>query len=260
MAGARGTFVPLTPQRRWIADLCIFSRRVPMVGIGRVLDVSRAAAARGALNPRPRWSGLVAKAWALVAAQRPELRRTYMSLPWPHLYEHPGSVASFIVERELGGEPAVMASQIGRPEALPLPVLDAEVRRIKTASLVAIGGFRRALRVARYPLVLRRALWIMMLHGSGRARARYFGTFAVNSLLIGGTEMLGATAPIAVSLYYGGVDAAGRMPVQAFFDHRVHDAVPMARALVALEEMLNTRIADELRSLLPAGADAAAEA
>jgi hypothetical protein len=107
---------------------------------------------------------------------------------------------------------------------------------------------------------VRRALWVMMLHGSGRARARYFGTFAVNSLLIGGTEMLGATAPIAVSLYYGGVDAGGRMPVQMFFDHRVLDAVPAARALVAFEEMLNTRIADELHSLLPASAGTAVEA
>lgn len=260
MRGARGEFLRLAPQRRWIADLAFFSRRIPTVGIKRTLDVARVAAARRALTPRPRWSGLMAKAYALVAARRPDLRRSYMLLPWPHLYEHPWSVASLVVERTLDGEPAVLFSQVGRPEGLSLATLDAEIRRLKDGPIEAVGGFRRSLRVARYPLIVRRALWAAFLYRSGYDRARYFGTFAVNSLLVGGTEMLSAIAPIAISLYYGGVDERGQMPVQLFFDHRVLDAVPAARALLDLESTLGTVIADELRGMLDAPVVALSEA
>ena len=39
------------------------------------------------------------------------------------------------------------------------------------------------------------------------------------------------------------------MAIQLFFDHRVLDAVPVARALVDLEETLNTQIAAELTAM-----------
>ena len=46
------------------------------------------------------WPVVFAKAYALVAAGSPPLRRVYVKLPWPHLYELPRSVASIIVERD----------------------------------------------------------------------------------------------------------------------------------------------------------------
>ena len=44
---------------------------------------------------------MFARAFALVAARRPELRRSYLKFPWPHLYEHPVSVAGIITELRL---------------------------------------------------------------------------------------------------------------------------------------------------------------
>jgi hypothetical protein len=45
MTGARGQFVRLAPQRRWIVDLACFSRGVPTIGIRRVLDAAPAVRA-----------------------------------------------------------------------------------------------------------------------------------------------------------------------------------------------------------------------
>ena len=46
------------------------------------------------------WPVVFAKAYALVAAGSPPLRRVYVKLPWPRLYELPQSVASIIIERD----------------------------------------------------------------------------------------------------------------------------------------------------------------
>jgi hypothetical protein len=241
-----------------MTDLGWLSRNVDIAAIKRRIDVSRCAAARAALAARPRWSAIIAKAYGLVAQARPELRRTYMPWPVPHLYEHPFSVASMVVHRELDdGEPAVLFSQIGQPEAMALAALDAEVRRLKTAPVEAIGGFRRLLRSARFPRPLRRAVALMTLNLSGDARARYFGTFSVNSLLDPESEIMVAFMPIATSLYYSAVDAQGRMTVQTFFDHRALDGMPIAAALDHLATVLNGPIADELAAMATAPAQAA---
>ena len=38
--------------------------------------------------PRPSWCAIFTKAYAVVAARYPELRRAYLKFPFPRLYEH----------------------------------------------------------------------------------------------------------------------------------------------------------------------------
>src|SRR5258708_3009650 len=57
------------------------------------MAVARVVAARARLAERPSWTVVFARAFALVAAEVPELRRAYLGFPRPHLYEHPDSVA-----------------------------------------------------------------------------------------------------------------------------------------------------------------------
>jgi hypothetical protein len=47
------------------------------------------------------------KSFSLVAGRRSELRRTYRSFPWPHLYEHSRSLGLVTVERIEDEEPEV---------------------------------------------------------------------------------------------------------------------------------------------------------
>ena len=62
---------------------------VPGVPTERVMDLGAVIAARNAVPYRPAWAGIFAKACALTAREFPELRRTYVKWPWPHLYEYP---------------------------------------------------------------------------------------------------------------------------------------------------------------------------
>jgi hypothetical protein len=86
------------------------------------------------------WPVVFAKAYALVAAGSPPLRRVYVKLPWPHLYELPQSVASIIVERDwpLDGDSSEKALFLGRlkaPDTATLPDLAARMLAHKTAPI-----------------------------------------------------------------------------------------------------------------------------
>src|SRR5947199_10258563 len=111
-----GQKLPLSPARRVIGDLLYFAQQVPSVPVQRRMNIAPLMAARELANPRPSWCALFTKAYALVAAARPELRRAYIKFPWPHLYEHPVSIASIAMERSLGDEDAVLFVQLREPE------------------------------------------------------------------------------------------------------------------------------------------------
>ena len=72
-------------------------------------------AARQAWPNRPAWSAIFAKAYALVADEIAILRRAYVKLPTPHLYEYPLSKLSMVVEREYQGEMVVLTTLIRNP-------------------------------------------------------------------------------------------------------------------------------------------------
>ena len=75
------------------------------------------------------WTVLFAKAFALAARTHAPLRRAYVARPWPRLYEHPFSIASFAVERSFAGEPAVFFAKVRAPEQQTLSALDEHLRR-----------------------------------------------------------------------------------------------------------------------------------
>src|SRR6266540_3674213 len=99
-----GRSLPLSLPRRFICDMMHFAQQVPTVPVERRMSLGPVVAARRQANPRPSWCALFTKAYAFVAARWPELRRAYLTFPTPHLYEHPVSIASIAVERELKGE------------------------------------------------------------------------------------------------------------------------------------------------------------
>src|SRR5437016_2720276 len=99
-----GRTLALSAPRRFICDLLHFARKVPTVPVQRRMNIAPLMAARAQAKARPSWCALFTKGYAAVAAARPELRRAYLSFPWPHLYEHSISVASIGIERRLGDE------------------------------------------------------------------------------------------------------------------------------------------------------------
>ncbi|HEY1188889.1 MAG TPA: hypothetical protein VGE74_14640, partial [Gemmata sp.] len=75
MTPSAGHRLRLSIPRRFVCDLLHASRRVPLITFERRMDLRDVAAARKRLCQPPAWVLLFAKAFGIVAAQRPELRR-----------------------------------------------------------------------------------------------------------------------------------------------------------------------------------------
>lgn len=242
----RGRPIPLSLPRRLVSDLLSFAAKMPILPVQRQMHLGALKAARTARPVRPSWVALFVKGFALVAQELPELRRAYVKLPWPHLYEYPHSVAALTVERAIGEEPAVLVMRVGHPAELPIASIDAAIDLARTAPIEDVKDFRRALLIARLPLLLRRALMWLGLN-IGRQRPRFFGTFCLTDLSPLGTESLRPLFPATVTLYYGRMSEDGVVAVRAAYDHRVLDGATIARALARLEQLLNGAVAAELQ-------------
>jgi hypothetical protein len=242
MGEAIGRRLPISLPRRLVGDLLYFAQQVPTVPVQRRMNIAPLMAARERAVPRPSWCSLFTKAYAMVAANRPELRRAYLSFPWPHLYEHPCSIASIAVERRLGDEEAVLFAQVRGPEHHTPQQLDSYLLDCKEQPVEMIGAFRRALRISRWPRLVRRLLWWMGLNWSGYKRARNLGTFGVTVYSGLGAEGLHPLSPLTTTLNYGVIAPDGTVDVRIIYDHRVLDGSTVARALAEMERILNHEV------------------
>jgi hypothetical protein len=243
-----GRKLSLSLPRRFICDLLHFAHRIPTVPMQRRMELAPVVAARQAASPRPSWCAIFTKAYGVVASRRPELRRSYVSFPWPHLYEHPINVAAIGIERQVAGEDAVFFAHVRMPELHTLGSIDAHLRRLKEAPLETIGMFRRILTLSRLPRPLRRLIWWFGLNTSGYRRARHLGTFAVSIVASLGAAGLHLLSPLTTALNYGVLAPDGSLDVRLTYDHRVLDGATVARALRDLEGVLLSDIVAELRS------------
>jgi hypothetical protein len=244
----RGRTLPLSVPRKFLADFTHFARNTPLVAITRRMNLAPLVEARKAM-PRPvNWTVLFAKAFAVVAAGRPELRRAYMTWPWHHLYENSDSVASLAVEREYAGEPMILFGLFRSPETTPLRTLADELHRFKTAPLETVEPLYRTVRITKLPKVARRLLWVHALYQSGRIKAQNFGTFGVSSVAPLGVSTSAMASPLTSTLSLGPFDQSGALDVRLDFDHRVYDGLPAARALAGVERVLLTDLLAEVRS------------
>jgi hypothetical protein len=237
-----GRRLPLSRARRLIGDLLYFAQKVPSVPVQRRMNLSALLATRERATPRPSWCTLFTRAYATVAAGRPELRRAYIAFPWPHLYEHPVSVASIAIERQLGDEDAVFFIQVRGPEHHSCEQLDRFVKVCKELPIEQVGTIRRALRVSRLPRPLRRLVWWVGLNYSGYKRARNMGTFGVTVYSGLGAEALHPLSPLTTTLNYGVIADDGTVDVRLIYDHRVLDGATVARALADLEVVLTQQM------------------
>lgn len=249
----KGRTLTLSRPRRLVCDLLHFAAGVPTVPVQRRMNLAPVLVARRAAADRPAWSAIFTKAFALVAAEVPALRRAYCKFPWPHLYEVPASVATIMVEREYDGEPAVLGLKVKDPARRTLADLSGRVRWALTAPVGSIRCFRRSLGLGGWPRPVRRAAWWLGLN-VGRWRAGYFGTFGVSVYSALGAESLHPLSPLTATINYGVIADDGTVDVRLTYDHRVLDGATVARALARLERVLNTTICAEL--LYPAAAAA----
>jgi hypothetical protein len=243
----RGTVRKISLPRRVVIDLMHASADVPFVAVRRTLNIERLAGARRALETRPAWAAIFAKGFAILARDRPVLRTSYLTWPWPRFYEVPQTVAMIVVAPDAAPD-GVLLYPVKAPDLVPLLDADERVRRAKADPLETTPFFRKTLIVTRLPLPLRRLAWAIGLH-SGRQRANYFGTLLVTSVAAFGGGEVEALAPCSFILSYDKVAADGSIDVMVRWDHRITDAAVVGAALSSLERILNKEIADELLAL-----------
>ena len=239
MAKITGRRVGLSLPRRWMIDIMYFSRGMPYFVVDRRLNIAAAVVARAALADPPSWPAIFLKAYSIVAAQRPELRRSFQSFPWNHLYEADVSVASIAVSREFEGEPAVFFGLLHAPDRQSLTQLTAHLSDFKTKPVEEIRPFARLIQYTRYPKPIRRLIWWIGLNLTGKHRAKTIGTFGVTTLSSKLTGLLGVQSPCATTLTYGPIADDGAVEVRLSADHRVLDGLTAALALEELERALN---------------------
>jgi hypothetical protein len=87
----------------------------------------------------------------------------------------------------------------------------------------------------------------------GRQRGNYFGTFGLSVYSALKAESLHPLAPVTTLLNYGVIGEDGFLDVRVIYDHRVMNGTTIARALARLEEILNSDVIQELRSLTQLG-------
>jgi hypothetical protein len=251
----RGRTLKLSAPRRLVCDLMRFSIWVPRVTVQRRMNVTPVMRARQALDPKPSWTAIFLKGYGLLAQETPELRRAYVRLPWPRLYEYPESVASVAHEREYNDEKAVLLSRIKTPERRSIVELSTSIKEARLRPVLEVDDFRRALRMAGLPAPLR---WLLIWLGLnlGRQRPNYFGTFQLSVYSGLGAESFNPLTPLTTLLNYGPIGSDGDVDVRILYDHRVMDGATVARALERFESILNGAVADELERLdgaAPAG-------
>jgi hypothetical protein len=222
-----------------------FANKAPTLPVQRRMALGSLVEARKACRHRPPWTALFLRAYAILAQETPELRRVYVGLPRPHLYEYSTSVAMVTVERRSGEEVEVFAGRIKDPASRSLAELVDILRRFSEAPLWEIKEFRRVLVLGRLPWPLRRFLmWIALNIGS--RRAEFFGTFALSVYSALGAESLRPLFPCTAVLNYGVIAADGTVDVRLNYDHRVMDGASVARALQLLENILTQQMIGEL--------------
>lgn len=253
MARAYGRFLPLSLPRRMMGDWLAISRSVPLAHGERRIDIGPLRAAVAAARPRPNWLPIFFKAYALVAANRPALRRLYVPRPWARLYEHPENVGSIAISRTLDGEDALFYLPIPAPETMSIRELDGYLKAVRELPLADVPAFRRQLRWARLPTPVRRGFFRLGMGWFGRQRARQLGTFGMSVLASMGVANLSTLVPLTTMIHYTPFDKDGSMFLRIALDHRVLDGLEAAYALREMEFMLNGPILEEVRQAVPPG-------
>jgi hypothetical protein len=242
-----GRNIKLSIARRMIADFLWAASDGGRVSVTRQVAFRDIMDVRDNLEAAPSWTAIFVKGFALIAAEMPELRRIYISVPWPHFYEYVDSTVCVMHERMIMGDLGLLPLRFHKPNAVPIQELSEMIKDAAATPLEETSLHRKLVALTHLPLLVRRLI-IFVCINVPRLR-RELGTYGVSSAARWRADLGTSRTPQPCLLSYGPADADGNVTVRLTFDHRVFDGAFAARALARLEEVLNTSILGELRDL-----------
>ena len=204
-------------------------------------------------RPRISWNVLFMKAYAQVCADNPQLRQNYVTVPWPHLYEHHQSVCMMTMAREYGGEERLFFARFNEPDRRPLAELETQYVGYRKDPVETVKQFRHQIIFARCPAMLRRFAWWSLFNLWPKKRSSHMGTFGISFSGHRGTQGAMHLGPNTTTI---GVDPLPRDGQSFFlytFDHRVIDGSPATEFMQQTLHKLTTTISEELATM--AGVD-----
>lgn len=255
----RGQYNSISASRRIIMDLMHEARQVPSIPVQRWVSLGDLETIRKQASPRISWFILFMKAFALVAKENPQLRRSLIRYPWGRFYDHPFSICSLAIERDYKGEPCLFFAHFRSPETQSLVELQEALTRYKAQPIDSVGYYRRALVIGRLPTPVRRMLWWMSLNFSGMKRAKRMGTFGITSYGVLGAESLHPISPLTCTFNFGPISQDGTVLIKIIYDHRTLDGSEVARRLKEIETALLTQVRSELVRMMGNPAESTAD-
>ena len=171
MKHAPGRWVPMSPARRFIADLVHFAQKVPLCTMQRTIRLAPLAEARARVRPGPAGARFFLKAYGIVAANRPQLRWAYMPLPLAAFLRTPRKRRQRhrrAPHRRRGRRFPGARTRAAEPDRWP--PLKATCVASRPPRSTASALFRRIRMTARLPRPLRRLMWWFGLNASGDRR------------------------------------------------------------------------------------------
>jgi len=250
------TTSPLPAGRGCVNDVATLALDIPLFPVDRLMRLDTLAAARATAAVRIGWAAIFLKAYALVARETPALRSWLAGRFRPRLATSAESVAVLAVNRATETGDRLCFARLARPDATPLPLLQAAVDRFATGPVEQT--YRRQLELESVPGWLRRTILRWNMRSTAPKRVTRIGTFSLSTLAgFSATNRFHPTI-CTTSLSYGPLDDDGRCLVTIIADHRVLDGAAVAKALAGLEDVLTAQIIEELRTARPAPAEAAA--
>ena len=233
-----------------VSDIIGIANRTPLAAISRDLDLSLLNRYRRFTRPRISWNVMMMKAYGIVAARNPILRRMYVGFPWPHLYEHDQSVCMLTVARHFRGEERLFFARFGQPNLQSLVQLQTQYEHFRRAPVESIPQFRHQIRFAAAPWILRKLGWWTLFNLWPQKRATHAGTFGMS--LSKYKEAIGSfhLGPCTSILGIDGHPRRGQSRILLTFDHRVIDGKPATDVLEDLKRALQTAITHETKRIL----------
>ena len=235
--------------RRLTCDVLHFHRQVPLCPHHRLFHLGPLELVRKSVPTRISWPVLFLKAYGLLAREVPVFRQTWMSFPWPHIYQHETSVGMLAVQREHQGESWLFWGRFVAPEETSLLDLQKQLDAYQTAPVQQM--FKQFLRLSSVPNPFRRFLWWIHMQLHGPLRARRVGTFFLSTLSSLGAEIVMPPSFQTGVVTYGPIDSHGHSRVTLAYDHRLMDGQLVANSLVRLQAILTGVLAEELQAMLP---------